>query len=954
MTFLQQVANHYIQQVEKLNGTVFVFPNKRSLIHFRKEIKDAAEGAGIELPGIRMTSMSEFFQKMYGGETTDRIRLILALYETYRELNPSAESLDEFIHWGGVMISDFDNIDKYLADAKKIFVNVSDFREIQDTYEYLTENQRKAIEHFLAHFRDQNGRLTVNMDMESHDMKARFLKVWNLLGPLYERFKRKLDDSGMAYEGKIYRGCAEGLKNGVSINTMSGTAFPHKKRFVFVGLNALNECEKTALRALRNAGMAEFVWDYSSREIRDGRNRASHFLKKNVEEFPQAMRLDTEGLRRPDVTVISVASSVGQTKLAPKILAETTGCKPEETVFILPDENLLMPLMSAIPGEYDNINITMGYPMNKSAVYSLIKSIGTLQVGMKRVGEESYFHYKAVDDILSSSLLKKILVDEEKECVKKIKTDAKQFVPKSDFSGETLQAIFRDDVLLATTEKSENGENGNTRLADYLKSVLCLVTEHLGESDTEQVEAEFAKRYLDILASLSLIQIPVQVMTWLRLLDGLLQAESVPFEGDALSGLQVMGTLETRALDFKNVVILSANEDVFPHRSADNSFIPPELRKGFGLPTTEYQDAVWAYYFYRLLQRAEKVWLIYDSRTEGLLSGEESRYIKQLEYHFRFPVKRLTAVAPIAITDEEESIEKTQEDIDVLHRGHLSASTMQSYLTCPVKFYYQAVKGLRVEDEVTESLDASMIGTIFHAVMEHLYSGKSIVTPQDIRDMLADEEALRALIRKGICEKMRTPEVEGRNLVIEEVILEYIKGTLRHDLRLLGESGSEGFRILGLERYLKTTINGFPFIGFVDRIDTYKNGEIRIVDYKTGHVEDDDILITDSNAQEVVDKLFGEVNTGRPKIALQLFLYGLFAHESVVRQNETVVNSIYSTAKVLTTPLPDVPESPSFTELVRQRLGEKLNEVSDLSVPWKRTCDKKVCAICDFRSICGR
>lgn len=455
--------------------------------------------------------------------------------------------------------------------------------------------------------------------------------------------------------------------------------------------------------------------------------------------------------------------------------------------------------------------------------------------------------------------------------------------------------------------------------------------------------------------TLSDIDLKVMPGTYLRLLDGLVRGESVPFEGDALEGLQVMGTLETRALDFRNVVIMSANEELFPHRSADNSFIPPELRKGFGLPTLEYQDAVWAYYFYRLIQRAENVWLIYDSRTEGLLSGEESRYVKQLEYHFHFPLKRFTAVAPVSPLAEEEFIPKTQEDIDAVRRGHLSASSLQSYLYCQTKFYYQAVKGLKAEDEVTESLDASMIGTIFHGVMEQLYSGTDTVTAQMLDTLLqGGEDQIRAMIRQGICEKMRSDDVEGRNLVIEEVILEYVKGTLRHDLRLLRESGSQGFRILGLERYMRTTIDGFPFIGFVDRIDTYKPGELRIVDYKTGHVEDDDILITDANAQAVVDKLFGESNTGRPKIALQLFLYGLFAHEGLVRDAETVVNSIYSTSKILTSPLPDVPESPVFSSLMKERLHGLLTEIADTSRPFRRTQDRHTCALCDFRSICGR
>lgn len=967
-SFIRQTAEHYAQQRD-LGRTFFIFPNHRSLLHFRSEYRKVSGGGK-----VRGASINDFFQKVADLQTTDRIRLLLALYECYSRLNDKAEPLDEFIHWGSVMLSDFDNIDKYLVDASKLFVNVSDFRAIQDTYQYLTEGQRQAIDHFLAHFRDRSGRVTVNMDgVTEESVKSRFLQVWNLLGPLYEAFNDLLAEREMAYEGRIYRAFATAIKENIDIKDILSHQFDGVTRFVFVGLNALNECEKTVLRAMRDRGMTEFVWDYSSAELKDPRNKASFFLRRNVEEFPQAFPLDVEAPRghRANVRVVSVPSSVGQTKLAPQILEEVRCSAPEDTVFVLPDETLLMPLLSAIPAGYDTVNITMGYPMERSAVYALLKDISMMHLGMRVKDGEVAYHHKSVHNIFSSSLFRAVIGEKEQETVDRVREKAKQYIPATDLAGTpVLDTLFRpvsfreegadsDSLLGAAVASARQNHaleqallNDIALLNDSLKAAVQAGSEVSVQAD---MELEFASRYASAVTTLSDIDLKVMPGTYLRLLDGLVRGESVPFEGDALEGLQVMGTLETRALDFRNVVIMSANEELFPHRSADNSFIPPELRKGFGLPTLEYQDAVWAYYFYRLIQRAENVWLIYDSRTEGLLSGEESRYVKQLEYHFHFPLKRFTAVAPVSPLAEEEFIPKTQEDIDAVRRGHLSASSLQSYLYCQTKFYYQAVKGLKAEDEVTESLDASMIGTIFHGVMEQLYSGTDTVTAQMLDTLLqGGEDQIRAMIRQGICEKMRSDDVEGRNLVIEEVILEYVKGTLRHDLRLLRESGSQGFRILGLERYMRTTIDGFPFIGFVDRIDTYKPGELRIVDYKTGHVEDDDILITDANAQAVVDKLFGESNTGRPKIALQLFLYGLFAHEGLVRDAETVVNSIYSTSKILTSPLPDVPESPVFSSLMKERLHGLLTEIADTSRPFRRTQDRHTCALCDFRSICGR
>ena len=628
----------------------------------------------------------------------------------------------------------------------------------------------------------------------------------------------------------------------------------------------------------------------------------------------------------------------------------------DQTVFILPDEHLLMPLVSAIPSKVDCINITMGYPINESAVYSLAKTLSYMQMSRRTIDGKEYIPYRLLQDICSSSVLQKALSDEEKTLLDKVQHEAPQQVPVESLNGKTLDKIFAavktDNAPLNTLLASAAQ---NKALADYLKECISTVSETLtGESDVERVEAEFASRYVEVIDAICAYNLDVLPLTWVRMLDNLLREESVPFEGDALEGLQIMGTLETRALDFKNVVIMSANEEVFPHRSSDTSFIPPELRKGFGLPTTEYQDAVWAYYFYRLLQRAERVWLIYDSRTEGILSGEESRYIKQLQYHFNFEIKRFTAVAPSGAVADEEFIEKTEQDIEAIRNGHLSASTMQSYLDCPVKFYYKAVKGLKDDDEPVESIDAALLGTIFHAVMQHLYENRSVITAEDLQGMLSDEEAIRAMIETELCTQARTITVEGRNIVVKEVILEYVKATLKHDLNLLAQSGSNGFRIIGLERYLKSNINGFNFIGFADRIDTYENGKIRIVDYKTGKVEDDDLLINDNNAEAVAEKLFGDTAYGRPKIALQLFLYDHFAKNGVVRQGEKVVNSIYSTAKLLTKPLPDVEECESFSEIVKEKLTEKLDEIKDTSVPWKRTSDKKVCQMCDFRAICGR
>ncbi|MBO4624039.1 MAG: PD-(D/E)XK nuclease family protein [Bacteroidales bacterium] len=988
--FLKQVAVHYLE-AQRIEGLCFIFPNRRSLVFFKKYLGDLLQG-DVPLLVPPLYTINDFFYKVADARTSDRLRLLLELYGCYTALNPQAEPLDEFLFWGEVLLADFDDVDKYLVDARGLMQNVGDFKAIQDQFEYLSESQKEAIGHFLAHFRDASGRWRLNPDGE--DVKARFLRLWNLLYPLYQSFNEALEAKGMAYEGKVYRALASRLKAGESVADILSAAFPEVSGYVFVGLNALNECERTVLARMRDAGLAEFVWDYVSPEIKDRANKSSFFLHRFVVDFPQAFPV--EGGTRPEVTVISVPSSVGQCKLAPWILKEIAGQagdslgpegprndKSVETAFVLPDEGLLLPLLNSIPEEYDNVNVTMGYPMTASATYALLSALGQMQLKLRHTGGKWYFYHRELREVLGSGLLKPLFTDEEKEVVRQVKAAAKYYVPVEDFKGcPLLERLFQPVVQQITAPDVTQ----NHRVESYFSELLSFIGRQLTQTG-DLLELDFVARchkQLNILQEMDLEVLPA---THLRMLDRLLQGISVPFRGEPLQGLQVMGPLETRALDFRNLVILSANEGMFPRKSVSASFIPPELRKGFGLPTYEYQDAVWAYYFYRMIQRPEHVWLVYDNRTEGLKNGEESRYIKQLEYHFQWPLHRMAATAAISTVEEEGAIPKTQEHVDKVRAGLLSASTLQSYLACPAKFYYQVVEGLKAADEVSESLDAGMLGNVFHHVMQKLYTPyvisseveKSLLTRADLEAMRKDTARIRKLIRAEVLDQMHSIEVTGRNLVLENILQGYVEETLSHDLQLLQEAGSEGFTIIGLEQKVFCEINGFRFIGFVDRLDSYKPGEVRIVDYKTGKVEDNDILIDEENAAQVVEQLFAPDSKSRPKIALQLFLYDHMVEIAGQAGNDgkgqagndergqagpyfrharpdraSLVNSIYSTARLYSQPLPDVPVSAEFMRLALQGVKGLLNEITDLNVPFRRTEDTKTCEYCDFKAICGR
>ena len=899
-----------------------------------------------------MLTINDFFHKVGGMHSVERVRLLIELYDCYKECNPKAETLDEFIFWGDVILSDFNDVDKYLVDPKQLFANISDLKKIQDTYTYLTDTQRKAIEAFVSHFSDLSGRLTVNLDSDEPDVKGKFLMIWNILHDLYELFNKRLMDRGMAYEGMVYRQLAQRLKN-ESVEDIFNDVWQGDVKFVFVGLNALNECEKMLLRKLRDAGRAEFCWDYSGKIISDPKNRSSFFMAENVVEFPQAAVWDREGLNVPEINVVSVPSSTGQAKRLPDVLngiGSRTVAGLTECAIVLPDETLLSSVLNSIPDEVEDINVTMGLPMTGSILYSMMSDIAAIQLHTVNRKGKWYFYHKQVWDLFANDLFRKASDEKTLEIISKVKSDAAYYISQDVLSGTPLlDAVFRPVIADQKLQSASQIKD----FAEYQKQVLTAVISSVTEDVGMNLELEYAKEYYKCVNVLKEIDLEVLPVTYVRLLNQLLSAVSVPFRGEPLKGLQIMGPLETRALDFRNLVILSANEGVFPRRNVSSSFVPPELRKGFGLPTYEYQDAVWAYYFYRMISRAEKVWMFTDTRTEGLKSGEESRYIKQLEYHFNIPLNRYVVRFDKMKTAKVEDIVKTLDDVRKIKETVLSATTVQNYLACPAKFYYGTVKELKAEEEVAESLDYGMFGTVYHETMRSLYASDRM-TAKDIQSWLGREDEIKSKIKELIIDELNLMEVSGRNLVVTDVILKYVMKTLQRDLELLEKEGVDFFEILGREVKVSGEFKGQKFKGFIDRLDSFHPGQVRVVDYKTGKVLDDDEKINDDNALAIAEDIFAEDIKERPKIALQFFIYDMLVQNHPLARGKQLFNCVYSTARLFKEPPLNVPRNEMFFNAVSERLENTLKEMYSLEVPFRRTNDEKVCEYCDFKMICGR
>ena len=970
--FLKQVADHYYKS-GKLEKMCFIFPNRRSMVFFKKYLGEAVAADAskpVIVPGAY--TVSDFFCRMSDVVPADRVTLLLVLYECYSILNPHAESLDDFVYWGDVILGDFNDVDKYLADPKQLFANVADFKNIQDDFEYLTENQRRAIESFAGHFRNRgnagNGKRVA-------DVRESFLQIWNIMLPMYEMFNRRLAEAGLAYEGMLYRSFTEKVMNAPICDFLSGRI--DAEMYVFVGLNALNECEKYVMSRMRDAGIAEFCWDYEGEMISDPLNRSSFFMERNVADFPQAFPMEHVGAV-PEFNAVSVPSSYGQVKYVSEILSriEEPG---SDCAVVLPDEGLLVPLLNSIPPSVKDINVTMGYPMSSSGMWALMSDILRMQLHLRKKGEQWRFYHKYVWNLFSNSMFRKLLEgDEMKPCrerIDKIRKEARYYISEDDLHGFPLfDKIFRPVVKdLAISDAGQI-----TGLAEYQLDVLEFIAPKLVKDAYAALEMDFAKEYWCAVNRLKAMNLSILPATYVHLLDSLLSGVSVPFAGEPLKGLQVMGPLETRALDFRNVVILSCNEGVFPRRSVSSSFIPPELRRGFSLPTYEFQDAVWAYYFYRLVSRAEKVWMMYDSRTEGLKNGEESRYIKQLRYHFKVPVNVYVPDAGPDMSSVRNSVvHKDAAMLEKIASGWYSPSSLQNYIDCPMRFYYYSVMKLKKEKEVAEAMDPAMIGNVYHNLMWALFTsevemmserpfdklaqsgcqGMKQVSREYLQSWLDRETDIRHKVVALMCEELGTDEIEGRNLVVVSVIVRYVMETIRRDLQLLDGQGEDFFEIVGLELPVDAQLYGLKFFGIMDRLDRIGGkGNVRLVDYKSGKDDPSVLMVSDVAAEAVVGDIFGADRTKRKKAkaGLQFFIYDRMLQEKGIAGLDGISNSMYATAGLFAGVPQICPLNPVFADRMDSRLEAMLKEIQNPDVPFTMTEDHDNCQWCDFKMICGR
>ena len=934
MKFLEAVARAFAD-CDNLQRTCFVFPNRRSSLFFQKYLGQAA-GRPLFCPKI--LTIDELFAKLSPLKKVDGIEALGILFKDYLSVKPqpaegvSEETFDQFVYWGDILLRDFDDIDKYLVDAEKILVNIADLKDLSVSYDFLSEKQKQAIARFCRAFD------AANVSADPSDKKRMFLTTWNLLLPLYGKFRASLAAEKLGYNGMIYRGVVE-------TGGYSEMLREEYDKIVFVGLNALSRCEKKLMDTLRDEGLADFYWDFRGKMVTDPENRAGFFVRENVERYKSERELEDRPCGEgQSFEVIAVPSSVGQTRIAQQILEElhSAGNMEESTgtAVVLPDESLLQPMLGAVPEFVRNVNVTMGYPLGAGCASSFLAIVERLQNNVREKESKVSFYHTDVLDMLEHPYFSKSCNDDGvlRTIAAEIRGNNLIYIPQEALAsaGGIFPVIFRH--VPVTRE-----------VPGYLLETIASIEEF--QTDLER---EFLFHYH---RTISTIQSTMERLepdwnmnpaTFYRLLDQCVSLVSIPYRGEPLKGLQIMGPLETRALDFENIIMLSVGEGVFPSRTVSASFIPYNIRIGFGLPTYEYHDSVWAYYFYRSICRAKRVFLIYDSRAGGLKNGEESRFIKQLKYQYNIPVRERVAAYRLEGGSEEDG------GISVVKSGKLparfSATALNTYIDCPLKYYYQYVKGIEEQDEVVEELDAGLFGSIYHEVMEKIYRplvGKSLTTG-DIENIRKDRAKIAGLVDEAFLSKARIKETVGRNIILKQLIAKYIDQTLKVD------SGIAPLMVKGTEMKIECGIDlgegrHATLNGVIDRLDTRGDGIVRVVDYKTGKVDGKDDCGD-------VERLFDRTIEKRPSIAFQLYFYALMLrYAKRGEDNSSYSQCIYSLRSIFTS-LPEARRiDPEKLDEFESRLRSLISEIYDPAVPFTSTKDGgSACEYCNFKELCRK
>ena len=935
-TFIQLTAQDLLRRFgNRLRDVTVVFPNKRAGLFMNQQLA-ASAGQPIWAPHYR--TISELFDQLSDFNRCDDIMAVCELYRAYARHVPEPEPLDRFYGWGEIMLADFDDIDKHLADAHKLFSNIQSIKELDDSA-FLTPAQEEALKHFFEGFSiEGNSRL-----------KEKFLALWNRMDDIYTAFNARLREKGMLYEGALYKDVAEHLEERTG-------CIPAERTYAFVGFNVLNEVEKRLFKFLLERGQALFYWDYDVLYTApDSRFEAGTFIRQNLADFPNALPESCyDNLKRPPhIEFIAATSENAQARYIPQWLEANLTQPEQDTAIVLCNESLLQPVLHSLPDATSahpvkHANITMGFPMSDTPVFSFVNALLSLQTdGYDR--ERRRFRPEQERVVRAHPYFALL-------------AESHVFAPHA--GNQALLGYLRSLLEeLAGVFGAEAGNAGEVYRQLYHEALYR----------THQVVCRFIRLTEDH-------TLDVQPATLRRLLRTVLSSTTIPFHGEPAVGLQVMGVLETRNLNFRHILMLSVNEGMLPKAVSDTSFIPYHLREVFGLTTIRHKIAVYAFYFYRLLQRTERITFVYNIATDGLNKNEMSRFLRQILAETDFAVETKILQPGRAVPAETTlQVEKSPELIDLMHRNYasgqegarpLSPSALNAYLDCPLKFYYQQVARIRPPQDPQNGLDGATFGTLFHDAAELVYrkltERNPVIRRQDIEQLLAGKEAvLQPFVDASFLKNYFNGDPEsvfynGQLLVARKVLATYLRQLLAHDSRMeqfiLLETEQEHSRSVEVPsggRILKIDVGGK-----IDRMDTVMMQDettgqqvetLRIVDYKTGGTPE-----TASTMEQLV-----QASDRRPSYIFQIFLYAWVLSEEQRRPVSPALFFVHKSHAEDYDPTVEfgrqrVTDFGPYKEEFRQTLQGVLEELFNPEIPFRQTSVAKNCDYCDYKLLCGK
>ncbi|MBO5892900.1 MAG: PD-(D/E)XK nuclease family protein [Alistipes sp.] len=948
-TFLSEVAEKlYNNHGDNISSLTLVFPSRRARLFFSDALAKIIDKP-IWQP--QYISMDDIMCEASSFVVGNKIQLITELFNIYKQHHPS-EEFDKFYFWGEMLLNDFDLIDKYLIDADMLFSNIYDIKELEADLSYLTPEMRQIISSFWSNFS--------NKDSLS-DEKRKFMTIWQSLAPIYHSFYKRLQQLQVAYTGMIYRVAVENIENNIAHPDIS-------KHYVFIGFNALSECEKRVLKYLDNNCICDFVWDYDVYYTQQKEQEAGHFLRNNLSQFKPSIEISNNNFsnEKKSLRAISTVSNAIQCKYVNKILHEISPSLQfdSRTAIVLTDESLLLPLLHSLPEELqDNINVTMGYPLRQTTAYSFIERLIELQKNCRTETNGYNFYHIDVNGILSHPFITNIIGDTARQKQKEI-IDGRHI--------RVSDTFFAQDELLNTIFSPHDKYSS---LSKYLLDVINAI--FLTKSDCGNDDLMLS--YLSIIADnineldncLKICNINISNSIYTSLLRRHLQTTRIPFSGEPLQGLQIMGILETRNLDFDNVIILSMNDDNFPgNLTGTSSFIPYNLRAAYGIPTPEHHEGVYAYYFYRLIQRAKRVDMLYCSHADEKSTGEQSRYIYQLDFESPYDIEHINAGVDITVSDTTDDVVpksgQTAKELERFTRAEnkklLSPSAFANYITCPMKFYFSSIAKLKSPDELSEEVDSPMFGTILHDAMEILYAQiEGIANPISQLEKISEKDVEHAVvesINKNYLNNhnTQTTAYTGSLMLVKRIIVKYIyHGIIPYDIK------HNNFALMAVEEDINSqfTLDDGRQIaigGRADRIDSLDNGTIRVVDYKTGECN------LDFNG---IESLFTGATRNKKKNLLQTMIYSMVLNNKFQRNVQPALYYARHIHEKEYSPLLIDKSNKEcagvyyndYASSFEPMLREKLNELFDLSRPFERCSaeeSRENCTYCDFKAICKR